>query len=102
MANEHDQQPGRAETTPAAGGTPGNASVVTTCAARGTVTLSKGPHRWTFTCERGGEQDMLRRLAELARREDVPFDWFDAALVSHQLRSRLLPGLVRVKRPQGK
>jgi hypothetical protein len=39
------------------------------------------------------------RLAELAQREDVPFDWFDAALVSHQLRNRLLPGLQRNETP---
>lgn len=102
MASETHGKEGLSENTHASGGPAAKASVVTTCATRGTVTLSKGPHRWTFTCERGGEQDMLRRLAELARREDVPFDWFDAALVSHQLRSRLLPGLVRVERPQGK
>jgi hypothetical protein len=54
-------------------------------------------HRWTFSCERGQEQALLVRLAELARNEDVPFDWFDAALVSHQLRNRLLPGLNRTE-----
>ena len=60
------------------------------------VTLSKGQHRWTFSCPSGDEQKLLVRLAELARSEDVPFDWFDAALVSHQLRNRLLPGLSRI------
>lgn len=59
------------------------------------VTLSKGPHRWTFSCPPGEEKTLLMRLAELARSEEVPFDWFDAALVSHQLRNRLLPGLAR-------
>ena len=59
------------------------------------VTLSKGQHRWTFSCHPGEEQSLLIRLAELAKQEDVPFDWFDAALVSHQLRNRLLPGLAR-------
>ena len=59
------------------------------------VTLSKGQHRWTFSCHPGEEQSLLMRLAELAKSEDVPFDWFDAALVSHQLRNRLLPGLAR-------
>ncbi len=63
--------------------------------SRECVTLSKGPHRWTFSCQPGQEQNLLMRLAELAKAEDVPFDWFDAALVSHQLRNRLLPGLAR-------
>ena len=63
---------------------------------REAVTLAKGPHRWTFSCEPGQEQTLLRRLAELAGCDDVPFDWFDAALVSHQLRNRLLPGLARI------
>src|ERR1051326_6430046 len=60
------------------------------------VTLSKGSHHWTFSCEAGQERPLLLRLAELASRDDVPFDWFDAALVSHQLRNRLLPGLARI------
>lgn len=60
------------------------------------VTLRKGSHRWTFVCEPGHESTLLGRLAELARREDVPFDLFDAALVSHQLRRRLNRGLDRI------
>lgn len=60
------------------------------------VTLVKGGHRWTFTCESGEEPALLSRLAELARRTDIPFDWFDAALVSHQLRRRLNAGLHRI------
>lgn len=67
---------------------------------RDPVTLVKGGHRWTFTCEQGGEAALLGRLAELARRADVPFDWFDAALVSHQLRRRLNAGLHRIDAPR--
>ncbi|MBY0262299.1 MAG: hypothetical protein K2Q20_08130 [Phycisphaerales bacterium] len=59
------------------------------------LTLVKGPHRWSFRCAPGEEPLLLERLAELARRKDVPFDWFDAALVSHQLRSRLNAGIAR-------
>ncbi len=59
------------------------------------LTLVKGPHRWTFRYGPGEEPLLLERLAELARRKDVPFDWFDAALVSHQLRSRLNSGIAR-------
>lgn len=66
----------------------------------GTVTLSKGGHHWSFTCEPGQEHALMSRLSELARREDVPFDFFDVALVSHQLRNRLLPGLRRIDSPE--
>ncbi|GEM_PF-422984 len=60
------------------------------------VTLVKGAHRWTFTCDAGDEAGLLRRLSELAARTDTPFDWFDAALVSHQLSKRLKSGLYRI------
>lgn len=60
------------------------------------VTLVKGGHRWTFACDAGDEPELLRRVTELARGEDVPFDWFDAALVTHQLSKRLKAGLYRI------
>lgn len=65
-------------------------------AAREPVTLTKGTHRWTFQCDTGDEPALLRRLSELAADPDAPFDWFDAALVSHQLSKRLRPGLQRI------
>lgn len=60
------------------------------------VTLVKGGHRWVFACAPGEEATLLSCLAELARCRDTPFDWFDAALVSHQLRKRLNAGLHRI------
>lgn len=73
------------------GGVPAHASPL-----RQPVTLTKGAHTWTFACDPGDEGLLLRRLSELARSEDVPFDWFDAALVSHQLSKRLKAGLYRI------
>ncbi|MFN7022235.1 MAG: hypothetical protein ACK4WH_13035 [Phycisphaerales bacterium] len=67
-----------------------------TIPAREPVTLVKGIHRWTFSCDAGDEPELLRRLSELASRQDAPFDWFDAALVTHQLNRRLMPGLRRI------
>lgn len=67
-----------------------------TAAAREPVTLVKGGHRWSFSCDPGDEPELLRRVTELARGEDVPFDWFDAALVTHQLSKRLKAGLYRI------
>ncbi len=63
------------------------------------VTLVKGPHRWTFSCDPGDESALLSHLSELATNPDVPFDWFDAALVSHQLSRRLTRGLARGSTP---
>lgn len=60
------------------------------------VTLVKGAHRWTFACGHGDERELLDRVSQLARDESAPFDWFDAALVSHQLGRRLRAGLHRV------
>lgn len=60
------------------------------------VTLLKGVHRWVFTCAPGEEQGLLACVSEMARRPDVPFDWFDAALVGHQIARRLPSGLNRV------
>lgn len=71
-------------------------STHSTIAPREPVTLVKGVHRWTFSCDAGDEQELLRRVSELASRQDAPFDWFDAALVTHQLNRRLMPGLRRI------
>jgi len=69
---------------------------VDACADRTPVTLVKGSHRWTFACTEGDEPALLKRLSELAGGEGIPFDWFDAALVSHQLSKRLKAGLHRI------
>jgi len=65
-------------------------------ATREPVTLVKGSHRWSFACDTGDEAALLKRLSELAGDRNIPFDWFDAALVSHQLSKRLKPGLHRI------
>lgn len=61
-----------------------------------TVTLAKGAHRWFFSCATGEERELLSSVSELALRPEVPFDWFDAALVGHQIARRLQSGLSRV------
>jgi hypothetical protein len=60
------------------------------------LTLAKGEHRWEFSCAPGEERELLRSLTDLAIRPEVPFDWFDAALVGHQIARRLQSGLSRV------
>lgn len=71
-------------------------SAIDPACARQPVTLVKGLHKWTFACDPGDEPELLRRLSELASGPDTPFDWFDAALVTHQLNRRLKAGLHRI------
>jgi hypothetical protein len=54
-----------------------------------TLSLVKGQHTFFFRYEAGGENQVLDTLAEMVKRRDVPFDWFDAAVLSHQLGRHL-------------
>lgn len=47
--------------------------------------LEKGRHRYIFRYRQGQEGLVLSALVELADRADCDFDWFDAALLGHQL-----------------
>ena len=53
------------------------------------ISLSKGKHSYVFKYEQGDENVVLDTLSEMARRKDVAFDWFDAAVLSHQLGQHL-------------
>jgi hypothetical protein len=54
-----------------------------------TLSLVKGRHHFCFRYEAGQEAGVLNSLVELVNRRDVPFDWFDAAILSHQLGQHL-------------
>jgi len=54
-----------------------------------TLSLVKGSHQFSFKYEVGDEQKLLDALVEMVHRRDVPFDWFDAAVLSHQLGQHL-------------
>jgi len=54
-----------------------------------TLTLAKGRHQFHFRYEAGQEAQVLESLVELVHRRDLPFDWFDAAILSHQLGQHL-------------
>ncbi len=49
--------------------------------ARHRLSLIKGQERWSFRWEPGDESLLINRIAELARDPQIPFDWFDAAVV---------------------
>ncbi len=53
------------------------------------LSLVKGKHTFCFRYEQGNENQVLDALAEMVKRRDLPFDWFDAAVLSHQLGQHL-------------
>ena len=55
---------------------------------RHVITLVKGAERWRFHLETGRERDMIDALAACADDPAHPLDWFDAAIVSHQITRR--------------
>ena len=54
-----------------------------------TLSLVKGRQHFCFRYEVGQEGKVLDALVEMVNRHDMPFDWFDAAVVSHQLGQHL-------------
>lgn len=54
-----------------------------------TLSLVKGRQHFCFRYETGQEAKVLDALVEMVNRRDVAFDWFDAAVLSHQLGRHL-------------
>jgi hypothetical protein len=54
-----------------------------------TLTLNKGKEYFCFRYESGQESKVLDALVEMVHRRDLKFDWFDAAVLSHQLGEHL-------------
>jgi hypothetical protein len=50
-----------------------------------TITLVKGRHQYYFRYEVGSEGIVLDALVAMVNNQNVKFDWFDAAVISHQL-----------------
>jgi hypothetical protein len=53
------------------------------------LVLVKHDQRWVFRYRPGDEAGVMRTLAETARDPGCVFDWFDAAVLSHQMGHRL-------------
>jgi hypothetical protein len=65
-----------------------------------TLSLVKGKEQFCFRYELGQEARVLDALVDMVHRRDVAFDWFDAAVLSHQLGQHLakeLKGLLPKK-----
>jgi hypothetical protein len=54
-----------------------------------TLSLVKGKDHFCFRYEPGQEAKVLDALIEMVNRRDMAFDWFDAAVLSHQLGQHL-------------
>ena len=54
-----------------------------------TLSLVKGQHQFCFRYESGQESKVLDALVELVNQREHSFDWFDAAVLSHQLGQHL-------------
>lgn len=54
-----------------------------------TLSLVKGKDHFCFRYEPGEEGAVLETLVEMVNRRELPFDWFDAAVLSHQLGQHL-------------
>jgi hypothetical protein len=60
-----------------------------------TLSLMKGKEHFCFRYEVGQETKVLDALIEMVNRRDMHFDWFDAAVLSHQLGQHLAKELKR-------
>ena len=54
-----------------------------------TLSLVKGRQHFCFRYQVGQEAKVLDALVEMVNRRDMAFDWFDAAVLSHQLGQHL-------------
>ena len=54
-----------------------------------TLNLVKGKQQFCFRYEAGQESKVLESLIDMVHRRELTFDWFDAAVLSHQLGQHL-------------
>ena len=54
-----------------------------------TLNLVKGKQQFCFRYEVGQESKVLESLIDMVNRRELAFDWFDAAVMSHQLGQHL-------------
>ena len=54
-----------------------------------TLSLVKGEQHFCFRYEIGQEAKVLDALIDMVNRRELRFDWFDAAVLSHQLGQHL-------------
>jgi len=65
------------------------------------LVLVKQGQRYVFRCAPGQEPRLLDQLIEMARDSESGIEWFDAAMLTHQLGVRMVDQLQQVKQPPG-
>jgi hypothetical protein len=63
------------------------------------LVLVKYGQRYVFRYEAGGEAQVLHRIVEMVRDPDTDLDWFDAAVLSHQMGQRMSEQLEDLIKP---
>jgi len=53
------------------------------------ISMIKGDERFIFNYEPGREAELLDCFAEMAKDQRMPFDLFDAAVLTYQLGQRI-------------
>ncbi len=53
------------------------------------LVLVKNGQRYVFRCDPGMETDLLNQLAQMVSDPGSGLDWFDAAVLSHQMGTRM-------------
>lgn len=53
------------------------------------LVLAKHGQRWMFRYTPGEEREVLSQIADTARDKNTNFDWFDAAVLCHQMGVRI-------------
>ncbi|GAB4197132.1 MAG: hypothetical protein Kow00105_11250 [Phycisphaeraceae bacterium] len=62
--------------------------------------LLKNGQRFVFRCAPGEESKLLDEIIEMARDTHSDIQWFDAAMLSHQLGSRIADQLQQIREAQ--
>ena len=65
------------------------------------LVLVKHGQRYVFRCAPGQEPGLLDQLIEMARDGESGIEWFDAAMLSHQLGVKMVDQLQQVKQQPG-
>ncbi len=60
------------------------------------LVLQKRDQRWVFRYMPGEESDVLQSLASTAGDPSKDFDWFDAAVLSHQMGGNMHDQLKKI------
>ena len=53
------------------------------------LSLIKGQERWNFRWDSGSASALINAVAAMARNPELPFDWFDAAIVCKHIAQPL-------------